>query len=142
MGATVFHKMYDALIMKMVERFEEIDAVIEELSEDSGELAAAWAEESFTYMERLRSIPQLQFETNRIFHQIIGHMRDFLRRLHRKVIEALSQFDEAASLSNYASIARLIARLHSMQWIDRSVPGMSKTLMNDIEEDLKQRSDG
>ncbi|CAF3357729.1 unnamed protein product [Rotaria sp. Silwood2] len=135
---TLLTNIYNELITKITNYFDEISRRIDELYEKNRDHALEDIQRLVDDMNAVRKIPELESLTAGTYYRAIENIRGYMQQLERDAEQLLFTLDQQQVITNYRQLARSLARLKNAKWFDQVSSGTYETLMHRITEELVQ----
>jgi hypothetical protein len=132
------NKIYEEFIEKILKYFDEINLRIKELFDKNGKHALENVEQLVIQMEMIRTLPEIESKTARIFYHSIENISGYMQQWQR---DAELLLDHQSGAINFGSLKRSLLRLKKTEWIDRIYPGNYDSMMRHIREELEEHAD-
>ena len=128
--------IYYEFIAKIIRYFDGINLRIQEHFEKSQDYVLERIEKLVDDMEAIRTIPEVESKTARIYYRTVENIREYLQRLQRDVEHLLVGIDHRPGVISFTDLGRALSRLKNAEWINRVSPGVYDALMHRVTEEL------
>ncbi|CAF1144227.1 unnamed protein product [Adineta ricciae] len=130
--------IYNSLIEKIVEYFNEINNRIDQLFKNHGDRALEDTETLISDLDAIRTIPEIDSKTAGIYHQTVNFVRSQMNQIQQEVEDLLNSLESQKGTPNYVKIARLLSRMNNAKWMNRTCPGSYDRARKRITDELTE----
>ncbi|CAF4542342.1 unnamed protein product, partial [Rotaria sp. Silwood2] len=131
-------EIYNLLIEKIVNYFNQINNCISKLFEVHGDRALEDTESLINDMDAIRTIPEIDSKTAGTYYRTVDFIRGHMNQVQREVQDLLISIESQSETPNYTKIARLLSRIKNAKWMNRVSPGAYDVSITRITDELTQ----